>query len=437
MGPVGIFDSGVGGLSVLGEIRELAPYHPVIYLADQAWAPYGERSLAEVRERAVAVTGFLVEQGCRLVVVACNSASAAALHHLRDTYPDVRFVGMEPAVKPAAHQTRSGIIGVLATNATFQGELYASVLDRHANGAAVVEQACPGLADAIERQGADHPETLRLVERYVTSLRGADVDTIVLGCTHYPLVLESIIRFAGPEITVIDPAPAVARQTLRLLGDPASDGGNRFLTTGDSTVFAEQVRSLLHLDIAVESIQIETRRQQPVNVSVVIGDLTRQSVDVIVNAANTHLQHGGGVAAAISRAGGSVVQRESNTWVADHGPLKSGTAAVTSAGAMPARHVVHVAGPIYREGQDNEGLLRAAVGAALDAAHGIGARTVAFPAISAGIYGYPVPAATAVLADQVVNWLRKHPGAIGEVRLVAFERQVADLFEQGVAAALS
>ena len=437
MGPVGIFDSGVGGLSVLGEIRKLAPHHPVIYLADQAWAPYGERSLTDVRERAVAITEFLIEQGCRLVVVACNSASAAALHHLRDVFPDVRFVGMEPAVKPAAHQTRSGIIGVLATDATFQGELYASVLDRHANGAAVVEQACPGLADAIERKGIDHPETLRLVERYVASLREADVDTIVLGCTHYPLVLEPIVRFAGPDISVIDPAPAVARQTLRLLGDPAASGENRFLTTGDEIAFAEQVQSLLHLNPAVESIRIDAADRQPVNVSIAVGDLTRQSVDAIVNAANTRLQHGGGVAAAISRAGGPVVQRESNSWVADHGPLTSGAAAVTSAGAMPAQQVIHVAGPIFRDGQDNEALLRAAVGAALDAARDVGARSVAFPAISAGIYGYPVPAATAVLADEVVTWLREHPGAIDEVRLVAFDREVADLFEQGLAAALT
>ena len=437
MGPIGIFDSGVGGLSVLGEIRELAPHHPIVYLADQSWAPYGERSLTEVRERAVAITRFLVEQGCRLVVVACNSASAAALHHLRDVYPDVRFVGMEPAVKPAASQTRTGIIGVLATNATFQGELYASVLDRHANGAAVIEQPCPGLAGAIERSGVDHPATLRLVEQYVTSLREADVDTIVLGCTHYPLVLEAIARAAGPEINVIDPAPAVARQALRLLGNPSPTGGTRFLTTGDPSVFAGQVRALLDLDTAAETVQIEAGEQQLGSVRVIVGDLTRQDVDAIVNAANSHLQHGGGVAAAIARAGGSVVQAESDAWVAEHGPLTSGTAAVTSAGAMPARYVVHVAGPIYRAGRDNEGMLRASVRGALDAASEVGARSVAFPAISAGIYGYPAPEATAILADEVVTWLREHRGRLDEVRLVALDGEFAALFEHGVATALS
>jgi len=431
-----MFDSGVGGLSVLRAIREIAPYHPVVYLADQGWAPYGERSLAEVRDRAVAIADFLVAQGCPLVVVACNSASAAALHHLRDAFPDVRFVGMEPAVKPAANQTRSGVIGVLATAATFQGELYASVLDRHANGAAVVEQACPGLADAIERLGVDHTDTLRLVARYVTPLREADVDTIVLGCTHYPLVLDAIKRVAGPGIDVIDPAPAVARQTLRLLRDPAPSGETRFFTTGDPAGFADQIRALLGLRIVAEPAQIEFREPRP-PVRAVVGDLTQQDVDAIVNAANTHLQHGGGVAAAIACAGGPIIQEESNAWVSGNGPLTTGTAAVTTAGAMPARHVVHVAGPIYRDGQDNEGMLRAAVRGALDAAHAQGARSIAFPAISAGIYGYPPPAATAVLADEAVRWLREHPGAFADVRLVARERAIADLFERGIAAALS
>jgi len=147
MAAVGIFDSGVGGLSVLAEFRRLAPGHPAIYLADQAWAPYGERSLEAVRQRSVAISRFLVQLGCELIVVACNSASAASLHHLRGAFPRVRFVGMEPAVKPAASQSERGVIGVLATSATFQGELYASVVDRHAAGMKVFEQACPGLAD--------------------------------------------------------------------------------------------------------------------------------------------------------------------------------------------------------------------------------------------------------------------------------------------------
>ncbi len=434
MDPVGIFDSGVGGLSVLAEFRKLAPDHAVVYLADQAWAPYGERGLTEVRDRAVAITDYLVGLGCRLVVVACNSASAAALHHLRETFPDVRFVGMEPAVKPAALQTRRGVIGVLATDATFQGELYASVLDRHANGAAVVEAACPGLAAAIERKGVDHEDTVELVDRYVAPLRQAGVDTIVLGCTHYPFVLLAIERAAGEGITVIDPAPAVAKQALRLLGETAEGGGTRYLTTGNSHGFAAQIEALLAVDAAPEPINVGDS-VLPLPISVVVGDLTKQEVDVVVNAANPHLQHGGGVAAAIARAGGATIQAESDDWIARNGPLAPGQAAVTSAGAMPATHVVHVAGPIYREGQDNEGLLRGAVRAALDAANDAAARSVAFPAISAGIYGYPPSAATAVLADEAARWLLEHPGVMTDVRLVALDEGIAGLFADGVAAA--
>jgi glutamate racemase len=434
MGSVGIFDSGVGGLSVLAEFAALAPGHPVVYLADQAWAPYGERSLGQVRDRSVEISRYLVDQGCDLIVVACNSASAAALHHLRDAFPDVVFVGMEPAVKPAALQSERGVIGVLATDATFQGELYASVVDRHANGAEVVEQACPGLADAIERGGVGAPETLALVDRYVTPLRDAGVDTIVLGCTHYPFVLDVIKDIAGAGVIVIDPAPAVARQMLRLIGEPRSGAATTFLTTGDAGVFSDQVQALLGLDTSPHRVTIGSDGRG-VRIEIVVGDLTRQEVGAVVNAANIHLQHGGGVAAALVRAGGAIVQSESDDWVRRHGPLSVGRAGVTSAGAMPAEYVVHVAGPVYREGQDNEGLLRAAVAGALEAARRLGVGSIAFPAISAGIYGYPVAEATAVLADEVVTWTTGHPGAIEEVRLVALDESTAAHFASGLAAA--
>jgi O-acetyl-ADP-ribose deacetylase len=152
------------------------------------------------------------------------------------------------------------------------------------------------------------------------------------------------------------------------------------------------------------------------------GDLTAERVDAIVNAANAHLQHGGGVAGAISRAAGPVVQRESDAWVAEHGPLGDDTAAVTGAGALPCRLVVHVAGPVHDAARDdNEARLRAAVTAALDAGHDQGARTMALPAISSGIYGYPLAEATAVLVSAVADWVRSHPGALHEVRLVGFD----------------
>jgi glutamate racemase len=439
MASVGIFDSGVGGLSVLAEFRRLAPDHPVVYLADQGWAPYGERTLGEVRRRSVEITRFLIKSGCTLIVVACNSASAAALHHLREVFPEVEFVGMEPAVKPAASQSTRGVIGVLATDATFQGELYASVVDRHANGTEVIEQACPGLADAVERLGVDAPETVELLTRYVTPLRAAGIDTLVLGCTHYPFLMSAIEGLVGDGITVIDPAPAVARQTLRLLVESDGSGSTAFFTTGDAALFAGQIDALLGASAEVSPIEVGAPEveESGTRVAVVTGDLTTQNVDMIVNAANDSLQHGGGVAAAIVRAGGFVVQEESNEWIAQHGPLSRGDAALTSAGAMKARYVVHVAGPIYAAGQDNEGLLRGAVTAALDAAAEIRARSIAFPAISAGIYGYPIEEATAVLADEVIRWSRRNPDSLDEVLLVGYNDAAAGHLRRGLGRAAS
>ena len=409
----------------------MTPDLPVVYLADQAWAPYGERSLPAVRSRSVAITEMLLGRGCDLIVVACNSASAAALHHLRNTFPNNRFVGMEPAVKPAASQTERGVIGVLATAATFQGELYASVVDRHANGTEIVEQACPGLADAIERLGPEHAETLSLLDRYMRPLTAGGIDTLVLGCTHYPFLMQAIERVAGPAIRVIDPAPAVAKQTIRMLGDglriPAEP---QFLTTGAPSTFGVQLESLLGVIAQPEQVRVEM--SDGTQIAVITGDLTAQPVDAIVNAANNRLQHGGGVAAAIVRAGGRVIQDESNTWIEQHGALAPDGAAVTTAGAMPADYVIHVAGPIFSEGQDNEALLRGAIAAALDAAAGVGAGSVAFPAISAGIYGYPIDQATAVLADEIVRWTGRHRGVLHEVRLVGYDAAAAAHMQNGL-----
>lgn len=163
------------------------------------------------------------------------------------------------------------------------------------------------------------------------------------------------------------------------------------------------------------------------------ADLTRQEVDAVVNAANEYLEHGGGLAAAIVRAGGWEIQEESDRWVADHGPLSPGVAAVTGAGKMPARFVVHVAGPRYRVRQDNEGLLRTAVGAALDAAAACGCRTVAMPAISAGIFGYPLGPAARIITSAAAAWAQEHPGSLDEIRLVGFDEAAARAFAAGLA----
>jgi len=214
---IGVFDSGVGGLSVLRAIRALLPGYPTIYLADQAQVPYGARTQAEVRAYSEEISRFLIDQGANIIVVACNTASAAALYHLREVFPHSQFVGMEPAVKPAASITKSGVIGVLATPVTFQGQLYASVVDRFAKGVTILQDVCTGLVAQIEAGYLDGPETRAILELALRPMLERGADTIVMGCTHYPFVIPLIQQITGPDVRVIDPAPAVARQTARLL----------------------------------------------------------------------------------------------------------------------------------------------------------------------------------------------------------------------------
>jgi glutamate racemase len=215
--PIGVFDSGVGGLSVWREIIRQLPEERTLYLADQAHVPYGPRSLAEIRDLSVAITKFLLTRGAKMIVVACNTASGAALQHLRATYPSVPFVGMEPAVKPATERTQSGVIGVLATPTTFEGELFRRLVQRFGADVEIYTQVCPGLVEAIEAGQGTAPETLAQVERCLAPLLNAGIDQLVLGCTHYPLIQSSIEAIVGAAVTVIDPAPAVARQVARRL----------------------------------------------------------------------------------------------------------------------------------------------------------------------------------------------------------------------------
>ena len=215
--PIGIFDSGVGGLSIFRAIREELPRERIIYIADQANVPYGKRTLENVRKLSEKITEFLIAEGSKIIVVACNTASAASLYYLRDVYPDVPFVGMEPAVKPAVEITRSGYVGVLATPATFQGTLYASVIERFANGVNVLQDTCPGLVEQIEAGYLDTYETRFILENTLKPMLEHGIDTVVLGCTHYPFVIPLIKEIVGTEVRVIDPAPAIARQTCRVL----------------------------------------------------------------------------------------------------------------------------------------------------------------------------------------------------------------------------
>jgi glutamate racemase len=201
--------------------------------------PYGQRTLEQVRAFSEAITRFLLAQGAKLIVVACNTASAAALHHLRRAFPQVSFVGMEPAVKPAAEHTRSAVVGVLATPATFQGALYASVVERFANGVRLLQDDCPGLVAEIEAGRLDGLGAHAILEKALHPMLSQGIDTVVLGCTHYPFVIPLIEEIAGPGVRVIDPAPAVARQAARLLeknglrSPDSSPGKVRYFTSGD------------------------------------------------------------------------------------------------------------------------------------------------------------------------------------------------------------
>ncbi len=257
--PIGVFDSGVGGLSVLRAIHQAHSAEDLIYLADQIHVPYGMRPLEEVRAFAESITRYLLGQGAKMVVVACNTASAAALHYLRGVFPDVPFVGMEPAVKPAAETTLSGVVGVLATPATFQGALYASVVERFANGVTLLQHTCPGLVEQIENSHLRAPETRAILEAALQPMLAQGIDTVVLGCTHYPFVIPVIQEIVGPQVRVIDPAPAIARQVGRLLearglhhplaGERAigevQPASIRFTTSGDPLQFKELLPDLL------------------------------------------------------------------------------------------------------------------------------------------------------------------------------------------------
>ena len=239
---IGLFDSGVGGLSVLREVRTLLPDADLVYLADQARAPFGDRSLDEVGAAAEEAAVRLIEMGAGTIAVACNTASAAALHQLRRKHPGTPFVGMEPAVKPAAAATSSGIVGVLATPTTFQAEVFDQLVGRFADGIRVIPHPCPGWAAMVEEHGTD--ADFESIRGHVAPLVAEGVDTLVLACTHYSFLTDSIARAAGPGVAIIDPAPAVAHQVARVAGSEGA-GTTTYLTTGDPARFAAQIESLL------------------------------------------------------------------------------------------------------------------------------------------------------------------------------------------------
>ncbi|MEI8031568.1 MAG: glutamate racemase [Comamonadaceae bacterium] len=214
--PIGVFDSGVGGLSVLHAIHRELPDENLLYAADSGNAPYGDRDLDFIKSRALLMTRFLLAQGAKTIVVACNTATVVAVSELRSWCP-VPVVAMEPAIKPASQMTKSGIVGVLATRQTLASASVARLCEAHGDSAKFLLQACPGLVEKVERAELTSEATRALLDSYLSPLLAAGADTLVLGCTHYPFLIPLIQEIAGPEVLIIDPAVAVAKEVARRL----------------------------------------------------------------------------------------------------------------------------------------------------------------------------------------------------------------------------
>ncbi len=255
-GPIGVFDSGVGGLTVAAAIRALLPAESIIYLADSANFPYGPKPAEQVRRLSRDATRLLLAHGAKLIVVACNTASSAALASLRADFPDVPFVGMVPAVKPASAATRTQRVGVLATKGTVQGQVLGDLIAQFADGVEVHQVAAAPLAELVEFGRPDTAEGEQLVRRFVEPLLARDVDVLVLGCSHFTFLRPLVQRIAGEAVLVFDTTEAVAQQVARVVagnGSATTEPGPSFrlLTTGR----AERLRqTLVHLEAAAPGL---------------------------------------------------------------------------------------------------------------------------------------------------------------------------------------
>ena len=267
--PIGIFDSGIGGLSVLRHIHALLPDEELLYFSDSGFAPYGEKPESVIVERALAIAEFFLRLRIKAIVVACNTATAAAIAALRSAHPQLQVVGVEPGLKPAATLTKTGVVGVLATSGTLASDKFQKLQQQitEASGVRFIEQACSGLADQIEKGELNSRATAALVERYVAPLVAQQADTLVLGCTHYPFVQPLIaaaaaraVREPGLQVSLVDTGEPVARQLQRLLQQhgllrktPAARPLSAY-TTGSRTALSAAFSRLLDLSVEVEGV---------------------------------------------------------------------------------------------------------------------------------------------------------------------------------------
>ncbi len=245
---IGVFDSGLGGISVWQALHDALPHESLIYLGDGARCPYGSRSREEVLQFTVEAVERLLSEGCKMIVVACNTATAVAIKHLREKYPTIPFVGLEPAVKPAALTTKTGVIGVLATERSLRGDHFLRAEERYGSEVKILKAVGEGFVEAVERNEEHTPETAELVRKAVAPLVEAGADKIVLGCTHYPFLRDRIAEVAGDGVEIIDSSEAVARRVENLLDENGiraneeAEAELRFLTFADEA-YIEKLRT--------------------------------------------------------------------------------------------------------------------------------------------------------------------------------------------------
>jgi glutamate racemase len=268
--PVGVFDSGVGGLTILGELLRELPDERFIYFGDTGNCPYGVRPREEIQLLAENAARFLLDHRAKLIVVACNAASVSAITHLRASFPDTEFVGVVPAVKPAAERSRAGMVGVAATEVSARSEFLRQLIEQHASGVEVLAVGCPRLVTLAEAGQLEGPEVEEVIREYIRPMLDAGIDTLVLGCTHFPAMRNAFERVAGAGVTVIDSGEAIARRTrylltkLDVLAGPqvesvasprVSSFQDEFWCSGDAEHFARVASMILQSPVRARTVQ--------------------------------------------------------------------------------------------------------------------------------------------------------------------------------------
>jgi glutamate racemase len=257
---IGVFDSGVGGLSILDEALRQLPQHDYIYLADSANAPYGEKSSEWIAKRSLALCNYLASKGCDAIVVACNTATAEAIKQIRES-TSVLIIGVEPGIKPAAMQSQNNIVGILATEATLKSDKFNALINTLPNDCQFIKQAGPGLVPLIESGKADSEETLELLAKHLEPIQDAGADTLVLGCTHYPFLRKAIRKLLGESIIIIDTSDAVVRQLKRQLESLNIKSGGKehgsmlFISSKDEAILMSMAQDLMSADLTLHSIE--------------------------------------------------------------------------------------------------------------------------------------------------------------------------------------